>query len=351
MVAIAVGLALASSATAAKRAPADFYGVVPQESISDGDYQRLAEGRVGTVRIPLLWGYHQAVEGRCQADEQIGVCNWQYLDEIMARLALAGVRAVPNLYGSPAFVYGKHPTKPPLGKSLKGWKAFLTAAAERYGRRGVFWRSFEDGYGSKPRPITEWQVWNEENSDQFWHPKPNPRKYAKLVKASSQALRKGDRRAKVVLGGMFADAQMPFEVFMRRFYRVPGIKGAFDEVAAHPYARTLNRLERQLQLFRRTLRRNHDRHAGIRITEIGWSSGTGGNWLMKGREGQAKMLKGAFKLIARKRSRWNITGVNWFALRDTTNEDTCAFCHDAGLFEVGGAAKPAWESFKRFSHP
>jgi hypothetical protein len=349
--AIAAALMLGTSAGAAKGVPDDFYGVVPQEPFSGSDYQRLTEGRVGTVRIPFLWGFHQAVKGRCQARKQIGVCNWLAMDEVMARLALAGVRPVANLYGSPYFVYGKHPTKPPLGKALKGWKRFLTAAAKRYGPGGIFWRSFGDAYGSKPQPVTEWQVWNEPNSDQFWHPRPNPRRYAKLVKASSRALKDGDRSARVVLGGMFTDAEIPFGAFMRRFYRVDGVRSAFDEAAVHPYARTVKRMGRRLKQARRTLRRNHDRHAGIRITELGWSSATGDNWLMRGPEGQAKLLREAFELITEKRARWNITGVNWFALRDTKNKDTCAFCHDSGLLQVGGGSKPAWEAFKRFSDP
>jgi hypothetical protein len=59
------------------------------------------------------------------------------------------------------------------------------------------------------------------------------------------------------------------------------------------------------------------------------------------------MLGKAFRLLAKRRGRWHITGVNWFALRDTDRRDTCDFCRKSGLFEVGGQAKPAWREFMK----
>jgi len=349
--AAAFSLALPAAASADEGVPPDFFGVVPQEVLTLEDYARLADGRVGTVRLPLNWAAHQQVKGKCQGEAQVGVCTWVYLDEIMARLAIAGVRAVPVLYGSPGFVSGKHTNRPPLGKGLDGWKAFVRAAAQRYGHGGFFWRGYSDAYGAKPQPIDEWQVWNEQNAEQFWYPHPNARRYATLLKATAKALRQGDRSARVVLGGMFTDAKLSIGAFMRRLYKVKGIKRAFDELAVHPYARTIKELEKQIHSARRAVRRGHDRDAGIRVTELGWSSKEGDHRLMVGREAQARLLEGAFRLVTDKREAWNITGVNWFALRDTTNKFTCDFCLDSGLLEVGGEAKPAWGAFKKFSRP
>lgn len=335
---------LMPTTAAAKGAPKGFYGVVPQEALSAGDYANLAAGNVGTARISFNWASFQQVKGRCKPKPTVAVCSWTVMDAVLASLAQSGVRALPILYGSPGFI-SKKASKPPLkGKGKKGWKSFLKAAAKRYGRKGVFWKSYDD-YGAKPMPIKDWQVWNEPNSKQFWHPSPNARKYAKLVKASSKALGKGDKKADVVLGGMFADAKVPIVPYMRKFYKAKKIRRHFDDLAIHPYAPSIGGLKRQLRSARKAARG----HTGIRVTEMGWSSRKGGHPLNKGKKGQAKLLKSSFRLLTKKRRSWNITGINWFALRDTNNRETCVFCRRAGLFSDGDSPKPSWRAFKKFS--
>jgi hypothetical protein len=234
------------------------------------------------------------------------------------------------------------------GQDATRWRAFLSAAAERYGRGGRFWNVYDD-YGAKPLPITDWQIWNEQNSKQFWKGNPNARKYARLLKISSKAIRGKDRKADIVMGGMFGDAKVPLPAYMRQLYRVKRVERYFDTIALHPYAARIGNLKRQLRQARSAAKRGHDARAKIRLTELGWSSKNGKHPLMKGPKGQAKMLTKSFRLLQRRRHRWNIEGVSWFALQDTNNPHTCSFCRDSGLFEVGGKAKPSWRAFKRFS--
>lgn len=341
---VITALLVAPAAAQAKKAPQGFYGIVPQEPLTGTDYANLAESGAGVVRLPFNWAQVQQVKGRCRGDVQVGICSWTVLDDAIVNLAAAGIRVLPILYGSPSFVSGKHPSKPPLGGGEARWKAFLKAAAERYGRNGYLWQSYDD-YGAKPIPITDWQVWNEPNSKQFWHPDPNPRRYAALVETSAKALRNGDRRADVVLAGMFADAKIPIVRFMRGFYRSKGIGKRFEELAIHPYARSIGGLKRQLRQARRAARGK----TKIRVTELGWSSKNGKHPLMKGRKGQARLLEKAVRLLVKRRKRWNLTGFNWFALRDTPNRETCSFCRQSGLLEQNGAAKPAFRSFRRLA--
>jgi len=329
---------------AGKKAPKGFYGVVPQESLSNQDYSHLQEGRVRTIRLSFNWGSFQQVDGKCKPGPQVGVCSWTVMDGVVATLAQAGVRVIPTLSSPPAFV-SKNPTRPPLdSRDLKRWKAFVQSVAGRYGRKGAFWQSYDD-YGAKPLPFHDYQVWNEQNSKQFWSPSPNAKKYAKLVKSSAKALRKGDRKANVVLGGMFPDAKVPIGPYMRDFYRVKKIGKFFDQIAVHPYANSIVDLKRQLAAAHRAARGK----TRMLISEMGWSSANGGHPLNKGKSGQAKMLKKGFRLAGKKRKSWNISGVIWFALRDTNNKSTCDFCLKSGLFEVGGNPKPAWRAFKKFS--
>lgn len=340
-------VALGPTASSAAKTPKDFYGVIPQAELTASDYANMAEGRVGTTRTSFNWASVQSVRGKCQSKAQSGVCYWGGLDGYVANAAYAGVRVLPILSGTPAFVSKRKPNKPPLKKSdLKMWRAFVQAAAERYGRGGHFWRQ---AYGPPRTPITSWQVWNEPNSRQFWAGRPSGRRYAKLVKASATSLRKGDRKAEIVLGGMFGDALVPLPAFLRQLYSVRGIERSFDEIAIHPYASRIGELRRRVLEARRAAGRAGDRKAGIRVTELGWSSKSGKHPLMVGTKGQAKMLKGSFRLLTKKRRSWNIEGLNWFAWQDTRNPDTCRFCRDSGLFKVNGEAKPSWRAFKRFS--
>jgi hypothetical protein len=264
------------------------------------------------------------------------------MDVAMAPLALAGVRAVPNFYGRPAYAYGKHASKPPRGKLLDRWKSVVRASAARYGKGGI-----SDGYGTKPHPVTEWQVWNGPNTEQFWHPRPQP----KRVCAAREGVRRGPRArgARLVLAGMFPDAKVSFNDFMHRLYEVTGIRGSFEEVAVHPYASTVKALDASsIRCERRCAA------TAILTQESGspsWAgcSKDGEHRLRKGLEGQARLLRSAFELVKDKRARWNLTGVSWFALRDTASTYACEFCTDSGLLDLGAAPKPAWEAFKAFS--
>lgn len=339
-----VALVALPAGAAAKKAPKGFYGVVPQEALNGQDYQHLQEGRVRTIRLSFNWAFFQQVDGQCKPQPQVGVCSWTLMDGVVGTLAQAGVRVIPTLTSSPSFV-SKNPTRPPLDKrDLKRWKAFVESVAGRYGRKGAYWSSYDD-YGAKPLPIHDYQVWNEQNSKQFWSPSPNAKKYAKLVKASAKALRKGDRKANVVLGGMFPNAKVPIGAYMRDFYGVKKIGKFFDQIAVHPYASSIGDLKRQLATAHRAARGN----TPMLISEMGWSSADSGHPLNKGKGGQAKMLKKGFRLATKKRKSWNISGIIWFALRDTNNKSTCEFCLKSGLFTTGGNAKPAWRAFKKFS--
>jgi hypothetical protein len=341
---VAILAAALPAGAPAKKPNQEFFGVIPQEFPNNQDFDRIAEADIRTVRLGFNWAAFQQVEGQCKPEPQVGVCSWTVTDGLLARLAQIGVRVIPTFSGAPPFVQ-KDPTKPPVkNQDLKRWKAFLESAAARYGRGGIFWDAYED-YGGKALPIKDFQIWNEQNSKQFWSPRPQPRKYAKLVKHSNKALQKGTRKPNVVLGGMFPDAQMPIGPYMREFYRVKKISKSFDEIAVHPYAKSLRDLKRQLGEAHRAARGK----TPMRISEIGWSSENGGHPLNVGRSGQAKLLKKGFKLIQRKRGSWKVSGLTWFALRDTNNQATCKFCRGSGLLEVNGDSKPSFRAFKKFS--
>lgn len=278
------------------------------------------------------------------------MCNWAPFDDVVGRAANVGVRVVPFFYGSAPFA-NKDVRKPPIkGKDLAAWRDFVQAAVARYGHGGVYWQEvFSSEYGGKPQEITDWQVWNEPSSAAFWHKKPDARKYAKLLKVSAKAIRESDRKANVLMGGLFGSPTIPLKKFLRQLYRVKKIERYFDEISIHPYAKNMRGIKLQINWARSAARRAHDRNVGIRVSELGWGSGTGGHPLEVGPKGQAKMLKKSFRLLTRKRGSWNISGINWFTYQDLDSPDVCKFCRNAGLFTAGGNAKPAWSAFQKFS--
>jgi len=339
---------LAPSPAGAAKGPRDFYGVVPQGGLRASDFERLGNARVSAIRVEFDWAAVQGGRGQCRADGS-GPCNWAGIDSLVANAAAAGIRIFPTLYGAPRFVNKHHNDAPAGGKDLAGWRDFVAAAAGRYGRGGVFWRGGRGyGTGGPEKPITDWQIWNEPNSKQFWHGRPQPRRYGRMVRTSAEAIRNHDPNAEIVLAGMFGFAKRPLASFLRELYKMKRIERSFDALAIHPYSPKIAGIKRQIGIARGAARRAGDRKVGIHMTELGWSSGSGRHELEKGKKGQAALLRKSFRMLRKRRGAWNIESVIWFAYNDTKLE-TCTFCRNAGLVNANREPKPAWRAFVRFT--
>jgi hypothetical protein len=358
-VALAALLALtvpASTASAAQALPANFWGAVPQSSLSVEQYQRVHRGGVDTIRIPINWGTAQASEG--------AAFDWDATDSQVSEAARTGIDVLPFLAGIPAWaerlvsVGGgvQVPAKLPVaGKAKAGWVAFCKAAVARYGPKGTFWT---ENPGVPFRPLRNWQVWNEPNFKFFVH-KPNPAEYAQMVKISSTAIKGADPSAKVILAGLFAwpkgarsktpNHNLYATDFLEGLYRVPGITAKFDGIALHPYSTKYQYLPPQIEEVREVMKKHHDAGTGIWITELGWSSSpkSGGNSFAKGPAGQAQQLKGAFSLLVKNQRKWRIQRVYWFSIDDYGA--ACNFCDGSGLFGQGFAPKQSWYAYVKFA--
>ena len=266
-----------------------------------------------------------------------GPLNWSGLDQAVARAARNRLELLPAIWGSPSWVAKTETTLPVRTAKQRGaWMAFLKKVVNRYGPSGSFWAANP----SVPRrPIRIWQDWNEENFFYFAK-RPSPTQYAKLVKISHKAITSADRGAQVILGGMFAlPVQRPPKAYTARrfldlmYKRSPGIKRSFDGVALHPYSRSYIYLKATINQVRAVMRRHHDNRTGLWITEVGWGSGHGNNSFEKGRRGQVRQLKGAFKVFRNNRRKWHLKRIYWFSLDDLAG--TCNFCDSTGLFGAG----------------
>ena len=345
-----------ASASTALALPGNFWGVVPQAAPSAEQFQRLKTGGVDSVRIPVHWGAVQPIRG---------AVVWSGVDELVRGAAEARIDVLPFLYGAPTWAVpvdrsiSSHPPRTlPVrnGAQRAGWKRFLKLAVARYGPKGSFWA---ENPAVPRRPIRTWQIGNEENFFYFVA-RPNPAEYGKLVKLSYAALKSADRGARIVLGGMFARPKQALRKrrprqayfatdFLNQMYkRTPGIKRKFHGIALHPYTGTLKRLSRYIEEIRGVLKANRDAGKGLWITELGWSSQrpSRGNSFAKGVKGQARQLKGAFRLLRKNQRKWRVARVYWFSVDDA--QGACNFCDGSGLFGAGFAPKPAWYAFVRF---
>jgi hypothetical protein len=352
-------LALLAAAPAAA-VPRVFWGVVPQRQPSAALLQRLEQGGVDSIRLPVSWA---AVQPSAGAE-----LSWSGIDAQVAAATRAGLEVLPFLYDAPRWavpsqrVPGSPGARAPLHLPVRGaagraWVAFARAAVARYGPGGSFWR---ENPTLLQRPIRFWQVWNEENF-KYFVVRPNPAEYGRLVKRTASAIRAVNPGAKLVLGGLFArpaEAARPFHPpqayfatdFLRLMYRrTPGVRAAFDGVALHPYSATYRRLRPEIEEVRAVLRRSHDGGVGLWITEMGWSSEPPNrrDSFAKGLRGQAAQLKGAFSLLRHEQRRWRLKRVYWFSVDDVPG--VCNFCGGSGLFRRNLRPKPAWRAYVHFS--
>ena len=339
-------LLLPSSAAAVGRS---FFGIAASNHPDAAEFQTMGDARVGTFRFQLDWRRIQSTEG--------GPYNWSSADPQVEHAARNGIELLPVLYGSPDWAAGSY-REPPLGSEAdeQAWKDFLTAAVERYGPDGAFWSEHPD---LPTRPARAWQVSNEQNSPTYWEPKPSPRKYAELLRASHGAISAADSGADIVLGGMFGTPSRNKGIyswkFLKRLYGIKKAKRYFDAVALHPYSPNLAGIKAQVKLIRKQMKAARDPKTPIWVTEIGWgSANTKGQPLSKSRKGQKKMLRKSFNLLLDRRGKWKIRRIVWFTWRDPGDGEgvtgvVCGWCGSAGLLENDLAPKPSFDAFRRFT--
>ena len=324
LVAVATLAASAACDAARASAPSGFVGtVLPFASrcglldhgdgcLSDQDLDRMQEAHVRIVRWGFRWSRVQPL--------RLLPPDWRVTDAVIGSLANRGISVLPVLTAPPSWAAKTHRT-PPLDSpaARDGWRRFVTAAVDRYGLGGEFWKSRYGRLfpGGPIRPITSWQVWNEQNLGKTFPPRPSPHRYSKLVRITDDAVETQDPNARVVLGGMPGYVHPRAWVYLDHLYRQPGIKGRFDAVALHPYAPDVRHVKLQIERVRRVMRAHHDAHSPLWITELGWGSESA-DWfgINVGGQGQKRMLKRAFSGLVARRHRWRLAHVFWFDWRD-----------------------------------
>lgn len=333
---------LAAPAAAEARVPPGFVGISPQSAPSDSDFELMETTGLQSVRLPLYWSGVEPVSPFFKRPDWDGFDHWV---ELAARYKM---RVLPFVWGTPRWLSGQLKMEPVAGPRRRAWASFLRRAVRRYGARGAFWRQNPD---LPYLPIRAWEIWNEQNIVTFGG--ANPERFARLVRVSGRVLRRADRGAKLILGGLFG---RPLEVppnvhsgrFLSRVYRARGVKRWFDGVALHPYVADASAMRGQIRNLRRVMRAHRDARTHLYITELGWGSNSNQSRWERGLQGQARQLDRAFSMLANHRRSWRIGGVWWFSWADADGP-SCQFCDSAGLLTDRREAKPAWYRFNAWT--
>jgi hypothetical protein len=346
----------AGAAASSAKAPASFFGVVPQTGLSTSDFQRMGSGNVGTIRTLITWA---AVDPTAAPNDS----NWASVDPIVLEAAKNGIEVQPFIFGTPTWVaQGLDNQKcngsecglfaPKTQAGLAAFEAFVGEAVDRYGPNGAFWAQHP---GVPQDPIQAWQILNEQNSKSFYRPKPSPKGYAKVLAVANDAIKSRDPAADVILGGMPELAGLagtrkaiPGSEYLKKLYKVKGVKKNFDAVAPHPYGAKIGKVSSQIDLYRKVMKGAHDKRASMYVTEVGAGSAKGGTSLNRGKKGQAKLLKQIYKYFLKRRNKLNVEAVDWFSWMDSQTS-ICSWCSSSGLLTTSGAAKPSYKKFTQLT--
>lgn len=351
LVAVCATAVPAPTASAAPRkVPPSFFGVMfdgalrgaPLET-QQGQFDLMARSGVESVRWVMSWEGMQIVPN--------GRFDYDAADRTVRLAAERGMTVLPVLLHAPRFgrLYKARDYSPPR---IEPFESFLRAVVRRYGSRGRFWIDNPD----LPRqPITQWQVWNEPNTDTFWDVKRGgawrwPIGYVRLLKAANRTIKQTDPRARVVTAGIVGPAWLE----LARLYKL-GLRDDFDTVAVHVYPQTETRVIEALRRVRREMVKAKDRRSRIYLTETAFPSSQGevrpiAGQRQESKAGMAMRLTKLYRLAVVNRRKLALDRLYWYTWASSYRHPTSNFEY-AGLLAASDEGRkykpqPALRAFR-----
>jgi hypothetical protein len=217
---------------------------------------RIEESGAAWVRLDVGWAMLQPKPGGF--DEQWAVPK---IDEVMDQLRRRGLKVLVMFWLTPSWATGE--TDPVLAQYTSpddplDYAKAISYAADRWGD-----------------VVDAWEVWNEPNLEAFYVG-TDPATYVGLLCPAFEAVRRYDRDARVVFGGlMYSD-----DAWLQKAYEA-GAGGCFDVLSLHSYQApadappsTVDTGEvwnlSHLTAVQRTMAANGD-DLPVWVTEFGWS--------------------------------------------------------------------------------
>ncbi len=233
----------------------DRYGVCDPHLPFDSDstmelkFSRMNAAGISSVRCVFAWP---------DMEPSQGAWNFARTDLVMQKASAHRVKVLVVLGFTPSWANGGNTFNyPPT--NIAAWRNYVTTVCTRYAGR-----------------VAAWEVWNEENIDQFWQPARNPAAYVALLSQTSPSIRTADPGATIVMGGVAGLDPDYLHACLDA-----GAADSIDAIAYHPYPETLYQGDytpqesrcRDIVGFVRGLISTHTaRPLGIWITELGWTT-------------------------------------------------------------------------------
>lgn len=213
------------------------------------------------ARSDALWEYAEPVAPRGDRHTYV----WAFDDRVAGALAAHGLRWLPIVDYSAAWaqsIPGQDHSPP---ASAEDFADYAAAFAARYGPGGAFWSAHPN---LPARPVGALEVWNEPDNPTFWHPAPDPARYARLYLATRDAVAAVAPGVQVLVGGVWHLAQfLPALVTSQ-----PQLIGHMDGIAAHPYGPTPAAIVASVSADRRLMGRLGLGSVPLWVTEFGWTT-------------------------------------------------------------------------------
>jgi polysaccharide biosynthesis protein PslG len=190
---------------------------------SDAEIKRELDGMAaagGTwLRIGYLWS---------SIEQSRGTYYWARMDQVTGWARERGLRILANVSYTPDWARPsdcRDMMCPPA--NMDDYANFMGTLVDHYSALGV--KHFE--------------VWNEPNQNFWWKPKPNPARYAEMLRKASAKAHQADPNVTIVAGAMAlardneSGTTLNPRTFLEGMYRA-GASGTFDALSYHPYTGT-----------------------------------------------------------------------------------------------------------------
>jgi polysaccharide biosynthesis protein PslG len=319
---------------------------VPQGLVGMNDWTPPSDQAVASMssagikrwRAPLFWYL---------VEQRRGEYDWSDYDRLAATAARQGASLLLVVASCPTWACSDIAGPPVTPDGLAAHHDFVRAAVGRYGHSGSFWRDHPD---LPYAPVSDWQVWNEVNSSEFWKPGPDAADYARFLRDESAVIRGADAGATVVLSGLTNYGQVPLDEYLRQLYRQPGFRDSFDVVALHAYAGDDRAVGKLLDSSRRVMADAGDGGRRTWVTEMGWGTSSAAFSTPTTPARQAELLRSTYDMLIGCRARWNLDRAYWFAYRDMAPAAGQAdyVGNHTGLVDTSGNRKPAWDAMLEY---
>jgi hypothetical protein len=348
---IASLLAVPAAADAAKRkVPPMFFGTMWDKQIQDAgpdirtrQWASMARTGVETTRVIFSWNLAQGREG--------APTSYAYTDPMVENAARHGIEPLPVVTYAPRWARVEPGELGSAPSNYPAYVEYLKQLIARYGPDGQFWKDNPD---VPYQPVRTWQVWNEPNVQYQWSPQANwPQKYGELLRLAYPAIKQADPGAKVVLAGLPNSSWDDLDAL----YDQGGIKGNFDVIAVHYYARIASRFIEASKRVRASADKHGDQQVPIWWTEAGASASKGkidsppNQHFQTTDVGLAHQLTKAYKVFVRYRTKFKIQRVYWYTWASS-------YSRSAGVFDFSGmnvfdgrrvSSKPSMASYRRIA--